>query len=177
MYPPIMRTALNIGALFGLCSFVFFLLMYYSGLNPLGPSSWLGLWIPMVFIIWSIRHYRDHECGGYVSYWRAFRTGLLTTMCGALLSALLLYIFGTIGATGLLEDYKEQMLKGLEETEKMMRSMLGDKAFDMTVDNISQTTLSSLASSDFFNKTFGGVFVSLIVSAFLKRNPPADEII
>ncbi len=177
MYPPIMRSALNIGALYGISSFVFFLLLYYAGLNPLGPGIWLGVWIPIVFTIWGIKFYRDQECGGFVSYWRAFQTGVMTIMCGALLSALLLYIFGMIGAPDLLDNYKEQMLQGLEETETMMRSMMGDKVFDMTLENINQTTLATLASSDFFNKSLGGAFLSLVLAAFLKRNPPVDQIL
>lgn len=177
MYPPIMRTALNIGALYGLSSFAFFLLMYYAGLNALGTSAWLGMWIPLVFTIWSIRFYRDRECGGFISYWRAFRTGLLTIMCGAMLSALLLYLFGIIGAPDLLDNYKEQMLKGLEETEDMMTGLFSDKMYDMMVDNINKTTMSSIASSDFFNKSLGGAILSLIAAAFLKRNPPPDLII
>jgi hypothetical protein len=177
MYPPIMRTALNIGALYGLSSFAFFLFMYYAGFNALGASAWLGMWIPVVFTIWSIRYYRDHECGGYVSYWRAFRTGLLTIMCGALLSALLLYLFGLIGAPDLLDNYKEQMLKGLEETEDLMTRLFSDNVYDMMIDNINKTTMSSIASSDFFNKCCGGIILSLIAAAFLKRNPPADHIV
>ena len=38
-------------------------------------------------------------------------------------------------------------------------------------------TLTQLASSDFFNKCLGGALLSLIVAAFLKRNPHADEIV
>ncbi len=176
MYPPIMRTALNIGALYGLSSFSFFLLMYYAGLGISGASAWLGMWIPIVFTIGSIRFYRDRECGGYITYWRAFRTGFTTIMCGALLAALLLYLFGTIGAPDLLDSYKEEMMKGVEETEGMMKGMFSDKFYDMMVDSISQTTLYSIASSDFLNKCFGGAIISLVVAAFLQRNPPADLI-
>ncbi len=177
MYPPIMRTALNIGALYGLSSFAFFLLMYYGGLNAWGASAWLGVWIPIVFTIWSIRFYRDRECGGYITYWRAFRTGFTTIMCGALLMGLLLYLFGLTGAPDLLDNYKEEMMKGVEESATMMKGFFSDKFYDMMVENINKTTLTSLASSDFFNKCFGGAIISLIVSAFLQRNPPADIIV
>lgn len=177
MHPPIMRTALNIGALYGLSSFAFFLLLYYGGFHPLGASSMFGAWLPIVFVIIGIRFYRNKECGGTIGYWLAFRAGFLTIVCGGALAALLLYLFGTVGAPDLVDSYKEEMLQGMEQTESMMRGMFGDKFFDLNVENINKTTLSSIASTDFFNKCLGGAVVSLIAAAFLKRKPTADQIV
>ena len=175
MHPPIMRTALNIGAFYGISSFAFFLFLYSKGLAPGSSSSWLGAWIPILFSVWGIRTYRDHECGGTISYWHAFRAGFLTIACGALLFGLLFYLYGIIGSTDLLDNYKQEMLKEVEQTESAMKSLLGDKIYDTMVDNVNKTTLASVAVSDFFNKCLSGFFLSLIVAAFLKRNPPPSE--
>ena len=70
---------------------------------------------------------------------------------------------------------KQEMLKEVEQTESAMKSLLGDKIYDTMVDNVNKTTLASVAVSDFFNKCLSGFFLSLIVAAFLKRNPPPSE--
>ena len=116
MHPPLMRTALNIGALYGLRSFAFFLFLYSKGLALGSSSAWLGAWIPVLFTIWGIRFYRDHHCDGYITYWRAFRTGFLTIACGALLFSLMFYLYGILGSSDLLDNYKEEMLKEVEHS-------------------------------------------------------------
>ena len=177
MHPPLIRTAINIGAIYGLSSFAIFLILHYAGLNPLSSSSLIGFWTPLLFVIISIRYYRNYEGGGFINYWRAFRVGLLTIVCGALLYSLLLYLFGTIGATDLVDNYKEQMFSQMEETEGLIKGIFGEKMQDMAMESINNTTLRMLASTDFFYKCLGGAFLSLIVAAFLKRNPPTDLVI
>lgn len=176
MHPPLMRTALNIGALYGISSFVVFLMLHYTGSNPLSSSSLIGFWVPLLFIIGSIRYFRDKVNTGFINYWQAFQIGFLTIACGAFLYSLLIYLFGLIGAPDLVDNYKEQMLNELGDTESAIKGIFGDKLIDMLADNINKTSLTSLASSEFFNKCIGSFFMSLIVAAIMKRNQPSDQI-
>jgi hypothetical protein len=168
MIPPVLRTALNYGAGIGISCFVVFLLIYFAGFNPLGNASWLGAWIPVVFICLSTRHFREQETEGFIGYGNAFRIGLLTAMAGALLFALIIYLFGTLIDSNLVTLYKNDVVEQLEQT----KAFLGDSLYEKMMENVNQTTMFSISSGDFFTKCIGGLIVSLITAAVYKKDPP-----
>lgn len=171
---PVLKTALNYGAISGLCSFAFFLLLYFTGLFPLGPASWLGCWIPVVFMVFGTRHHRDHELNGNISYWTAFRGGFLVATCGGLLFALLLYLFGTVMAPGFTDMFKQESYNALEQTKSITESMLGKGMYDEAVRNIDKITLSSIAFQEFMYKSLGGLLAAFITAAAIRRSNPAS---
>lgn len=175
MYPSALKTASNYGAMSGLASFAFFLLIYWSGSNPLGPVSWLGAWIPVVFMIPSVKKYRDRDCGGYVTYWPAYRASFLTAAFGALLFAALLWLFGTVIDSTILDKFREESLAYLTQNEEMSRSLFGESFYETSVENIQKITLGNIATQDFIYKCFGGMMVSFIIAAVMYRKPPAIQ--
>ncbi len=163
-----LNTALNYGAYYGLSAFVFAAVASYSLGNPLGLVSWLGVWIPILFICLAMKHQRDSVLGGYIDYWDAYRTGLFTVFFGGILFGMLLYLFGTVIKPSLLADYKTDMLN---ETENMRNIKFFNEALvDSIVDGIEKTTLGSAIMGDYFNKTLGAALVSLIAASVYKRN-------
>jgi len=174
--PPVFKTAMNFGAMSGLSCFAMFLILYFTGSNPLGQISWVGVWIPIVFIVLGSRHYRNHEGQGYISYWQGFRVGFLTASCGAFLFALLVWTFATVIDANIIERFKEESLLYLEQTEKLSRSVFGSSIYDASVENIEKITTESIAAQEFWNKTFGGLIVSFITAAFLRNNAPTSII-
>ncbi len=175
--PPILKTSLNYGALSGLGSFVVFYILYAIGKNPLGPSSWIGAWIPVLIMILATRHYRNHENNGFISYWQAFRIGFLTAAAGALLFGALTWGCITLIDGSVLDTFKQESLEALELTEGMMKSMIGESAFEQSVENINNMSVYEVTTSDIFNKMFGGLLAAFITAAFLRREPnfPTEE--
>ena len=172
MPPSPFKTAANFGAMSALSCFAMFLILYYLGVNPLGPASWLAVWVPPLFIVLATKRFRDFESGGFISYSTAFRIGFLTATCGGLLYALIVYIFGTLIDPALIDNFKEMMLADLEETESLMRSVVGDSVYEQSIEEMKNTTLKTIAMTDFFYKCVGGLIISLITAAVLKRNHP-----
>lgn len=166
------KIAVNYGAMSGLACFAMFLLLYYSGLNPIGPASWLAVWIPPLFIFLAIRRFRDVELAGFINYSSALMTGIFTATSGALLYALIVYIFGTLIDPAMIDNFKEMMLADFEKSEEMMRSIIGDSMYEQSLEEMKKTTLKSIAMNDFFTKCMGGGIISVIAAAIMKRKPP-----
>lgn len=169
------KVILNYGGGSGLSSFGMFLLIQWIGWNPLGQASLLGLWIPVVFICLATGYYRDHILDGTISYGQAFRVGFLTCSAGALLFALFLYIYGTIINPGLVDVYKQYLMEGIEQSKIFLGEDMFEKIYQSSLENLDKTTMYTIASSDFFNKTFGGFLVSLITAGFYRRSYPKIE--
>jgi hypothetical protein len=167
------RSSVNYGAMSALTCFAMFLLIYWMGSNPLGPASWLAVWIPPLFIYFSIKYYRNKVLGGTMKFGEGFMAGMLTAISGGILYSLLIVIFGKIIDPNLIDNFKETMLLDFEKNEKMMREFMGDNIFERGIEDIKNMTLSQQASSDFFTKTIGGTIYSLIIAGILKRNPSA----
>lgn len=163
---------MNYGAMAALSCFAMFMLIYLMGINPLGPASWMAVWIPPLFIYLSIRYYRNELSGGYVKFADAFRAGMLTSFGCALLYALMVYIFGKIADPGLMDSFRETMLQNLETTETEMRNMLGDTMYERSVEEMKNMTLANQAFSDFLYKIISGTVFSLIFAAIMKKKSP-----
>lgn len=169
--PPVLKTALNYGALSGIGSFVVFLILYWMNMNPLGPASWMGAWVPVLFMVLATRHYRNYENGGFLRYWQGFRIGFLTASAGAVLFGSLTWLFVTLFDAEVLERYKQESLQALELTEGIMKSMVGESAFEQSVESITNLEIGDVVSSDIFNKMLGGILSGFITAAFLRREP------
>ncbi|HKR06345.1 MAG TPA: DUF4199 domain-containing protein [Bacteroidia bacterium] len=162
---PLLKTAVNFGAMSGLGSFAVFLGLFYKGINPLGNASWLGAWIPVVFICIATKIYRDHFLAGEISYAQAMKIGLTTALAASFLFALLVYIFTTLIDDNVISMYKNEFLQGMEET----KFMFSDEMYDQTIANMDKVTIINIAFTDFLAKMFGALLVTLITAAFYRK--------
>ena len=172
---PLVRIALQYGAYTGLASFAFFLLLYFLGFNPLGPGSWLAIWIPVVFIVLATRLYRDHELGGYISYWKAVGVGLLVVVASAVMYDLLLYIFFVLIDPSLVQLQLNQDIESMERAKGMFSEENYEKLMAQFEKNKDKYTAGGLSVSNFEGKLIVGFIISLITAAVLRKEKPFFE--
>jgi hypothetical protein len=168
---PFLRTSLNFGAMSGLGSFAVFLGLYYKGINPLGSASWLGAWIPIVFICIATKNYRDHFLAGEINYGQAMKIGLTTAMAASFLFAFLVYIFASLIDNNVITMYKNEFLQGMEET----KFMFSDEMYDQTIENMEKVTIVNIVSTDFLAKMLGALLVTLITAAVYRKQSSEME--
>ncbi len=161
MYVNVMKSAMKSGVILGVLFSLNFLLSI-----PSNTFIKLLTYILLVLIILmtyrlSIQ-FRDNECGGYISYGRSFTFILLSFFYAALISSLVKFIyFKFINPDYLSNLYNEAML--------IFEKMGGP------VDLGAEETLSALLKPAAFSlqyiwiNTLAGVFVGLIMSAFVKK--------
>lgn len=106
--------------------------------------------------------FRDIECKGYITYWKAFSLILLTFFFAALISSVVKYIYFQF----INPDYLDQMF---QETMKLLNSM----KFTVTETMIDQTK-SMLKPATYtlvfiWTNVFMGLIVGLIMAAFVKK--------
>ncbi len=166
------KTLINFGALAGLSAFVAFLVYYLVGSNPLGNVEWFTAWIPIVFIYHGTKRWRDEVFSGFMNYGKAFLAGIIITAGYALLYGMLAYLFVLLVDGSIFEVHLDEIMQGMEQARRFM----GDEATDQMMMEIDKMTLFSAISGNAFNKFFGGLVVSLIAAAILKKKEtPFDE--
>lgn len=164
------QTALKYGAYYGMASFAFAVILTQLVGNPLGPASWFGVWIPILFIAIAIKAHRQSYLG-YISFGEAFRTGFYTIVCGGVLYGLLVYMYGTLVVPEMIDNYKASSLADIEQVGGMQ--LIGDTWLEKMADSIDKTTLGNALTGDYFNKIIGAAITSLIMAAIYKRKLPA----
>jgi hypothetical protein len=163
------KSILNNSAAAGLLYSGLTIVFYFLGINPMGAFSWLLVPIQVYMLYKGIKDYRDNFNGGEITYGKAFRTGVTLGFFYASFCGLILYLFGAILAKDLVEIQKAEVLKGLEEAQKFFDNT---DFIDKAIEEMDKMSLGSLAWGDFQNKLFGSAFLSLILSAFLKKEKP-----
>lgn len=168
--------------------FVLFLVIYYAGENPMGLYSFFGIWIPVVAIFMGIKHYRDRELNGYISFIQGLGTGMFMAFALSLVFNLLCYGFGSIIGTDIIDRQMTETIKWLDDLQvqidnqkklvttspdeiKVLQDYY-DQAAEQLEKHPENFTLGAFIWKDFQSKLYGGFFVSLIIALILKRKEP-----
>lgn len=168
-----MQLPLRYGAYSGLAMFAAFVAFYYFGYMPLGKISWLAVWIPLLFMYFTIKDFKQDFGGGYISFGIAYRLGFRTAMLSAAIGSTLSYSFAHwFTGNKLLLWYKQEINENMQEAPDALRNFFGGEGM-RALDNMS---VGSLMLSDYFVKIIGGVFSALLLAAILQsKNPEPDE--
>ena len=158
-----------------ICGAVFNLLMFFTGLQTekLATGQYFQ-WIPLVLnivVLWlGIKAVREEIEGKYLTYGQGVGAGTLISLYSGLMSAVYTYIHFKFVNPNFFDYQVVQMrekwaAKGLtdgqmEQAESMMRKFSGPGIYAISTPII---------------VVFIGVILSLIIAAFLKRNPPAEN--
>jgi len=166
------RTSMQFGAYSGLSKFVLFLLLYFMHVSPLGNWSSLGYILAILFIVLGTRFHRDQDLESYMTFGRGVGIGFSISTCSSILYALMVYIFGMLVDASILDVYKKESLKALDEASKMFQSEAMQSKMGEVVQQIENITMVDIAQSVFMNGILGGLFAALIVSLILRRKRP-----
>ena len=153
------------GALLG---FAFYFMLLVSGNSPWSSASWMGAWIPAVTAFFSIKKHISLKTEPFVTFSEVFRVAMIAILIQAAAYELLVLLSDAILDTGALEIYLAEVA---EQADKV-KDVLGEDFSNKIIDEIKKKSFSTLAFEDFVSKIIGGVIVSLILAATLKKNKP-----
>jgi len=167
------------GAILGLILIIFSVLLYVMGIMPVTTRSIIlipviSFAIMLVFLIITMKGYRNKALGGYITFSDAFLLGLLIIVFSSIISGFYGLIFNLIIDPG----YTDRVYEGLKNWtyETYLNMGLNETQIDAAMETIEQqqaklTPLRSFYSSVLSSAIFGSI-VSLIISAFIRKDPP-----
>lgn len=158
------QTALMWGAITGLIGIVYTLILYYADLMTNKPASIASYVILIAGIYLGTKTYRDQSLGGYISFGKAFGTGVLISLYNAIIGVVFMIILYKVIdpeiITRLMAEQQDKLIEsGKISEEQIEQSMeMGKKFF------IPFAVLGGL-----FGGVFIGAIISLVTSAILKK--------
>ncbi len=160
------KSTMTSGAILGAGMILFSFVMYIAGLNDGNSLNMLSYVILIGGIMYGVKQVRDKVQNGFISYGRAVGSGTLVTVFASIILAfysfvLMKYVDNSIIAKS-IELAQQKWSEG---------GMSDDQVESMTKVVEPFMTPGLMAFGTVFSLTFLGVIISLIVGAFMKKNP------
>lgn len=162
--PTKLSSALNFGAVLGLILAALSIVTYLFQLYENQMFGWFGNLIFIVGIVIGIKRRRESELGGYISYGEALGYGTLCALFAGIIVAFVSYIYLQFVDGSMIEyllNNQEKAFYNSGQSSEDVESMMKNVKMMMNPGAISMIAL--------FGYVFFGLVVSLIASAFLKK--------
>lgn len=161
------RFAIRYGIISAVIYIAASLTIYAFGHNPAGRHSWLIYWLPIVFIVLSVRSLRN-QLGGYISFPDAFINGFGVGIVATFFISIYLYLLLN-NDPALITDYINQNLKILDKNKEDVIRVQGKEVYDRLVLSNKALNVRNIFSDGVIRKLAGQVITSLFVAAFFRK--------
>lgn len=168
--------AVKVGLRYGFFSAILicFLLavLFYAGKHPfLIPIVYdVRIFLLAIFIFFALRDFRDNKNQGILHFWQGMLSGLFLTIVMGFFAAIFIILFGSY-EDQFLSSYVDQMIYNLTSNKEQFIGSIGEKTFQNTLNNLPSTTLTDLAMDYYFKSVVIGLFLTIIISVILRRQP------
>jgi len=168
--PSKMKSALNFGAVLGLALMILTLITYIFELYEMKWFQYVNWAVFIAGIVIGTKKYRDEVCSGVISYGSALGYGVLLSLFSSIIVSVVNYIYLGYVDSGFLDFTLEQQEMELFDSgmpaEQIEMTMGYTKKFMSPIMIAFWGVLGSVVM---------GFIISLITSAFLKKDPQNFE--
>lgn len=170
--PALARSPLRFGLIGGVLGFGILVVLYFVGTHPILIPVYLDFRILLlsVFIIFCLKELRDYYFNGLLYFWQGMIASFILTATYALVAAALLLLMGSVFPE-FVASYVDQSLALLHAYPPEVMERIGKETFDLMLATLPKTTAFDLASMYFWRCFIIGLFVSIIISVILRRQP------
>lgn len=158
------KTNLTNGLIFGLIGIVYQLIIYFLDLSLNQIQGWILLLVQIVVLFFLVKSYRDNYLHGSITYGQGLGAGVVIFLYYAVIMAIFSYLLYAVIDTGLID-------KQLAFTEeKMVERGIPQASIDAGM-AIQRKIMKPgiMAPLSIFGNMFGGLIMSLIVAAFVRK--------
>lgn len=169
---PLLSVSLRYGAVCGVLALVLLVVTYYIGRHPLMISPYLDFRILLfaVFIFFTLKEVRDYYQEGVLYFWQGLIGSVLVVVVATIIAAIGIQIFASLEKE-FITSYVEQMTAYLKTFPKEDIDRIGKEVYDRNLELLPATNSSILAFTYFMQGLVIGFFVSIILSAILRKQP------
>jgi hypothetical protein len=169
---PIVGVPLRYGFIGAVLGFGLLVVLYYIDRHPffIHPIFDSRVALFGVFTVFILRELRDYHFGGVLFFWQGLFAGGVFVLTFALLCSLLLLVFALNVPDFVIQyiDLATNQLKGLAD-------QMDKEVFEAKMASLPSTTAFDLAVL-YFVQCFGiGLFISIIISVILRRQPAKND--
>jgi len=163
------------GWIAGVLGFFILIALYYMGRHPFLFPVYFDFRIILlsVFTVMTLKEFRDDYQEGVLYFGQAMIGSFLFTLTFACVASLLIWIF-CLAVPDFVTTYIKIATEQLKSISPEVIEQLGKEEFERNLNRLPLTKGSDLAF-DYFGKTFIiSLFISIIISVILRRQPKTN---
>jgi hypothetical protein len=169
---PIVKVPMKYGAIAGALGAVLVIGLFYLGKHPFLIEIYLDfrIFIFGIFIFFALRELRDYVYGGILYFWQGIIASFLFTLIFALISSLVIGLFGTI-ENSFVTEFIRQSTEKLTVAKDVLIERIGKDAYESNLRNLPATNPWDLAIHYYLQCFVIGTFIGILLSVILRRQP------
>ena len=164
-------TVIRYGLIGGLMFIIVALIGNLTGFSS--PSNMMSIFFNMVvgiilfvgLMVVTIRHHRDKDLGGYITFGRAFLVGLLVVLIAGTLSNLFNYFYITV----IDPEYMTNMMRDMQGMYENFG--MSEEQIEAAMAQVENLTPARIMLQGLIGQLVMGSVVAAIVAAIMKRKP------
>lgn len=170
--PPLWRGPLRFGLIGGTLGAVLLAALYYIGIHPFQISILFDFRLVLfaAFIFFTLKELRDYYFGGLLYFWQGMAGSLTFVVIYAVLASSLIWLFGVLEPR-FITQYVDFFLAHLRSYPPEEIERIGKGTFEDSLATLPLTTPFDLARIYFRQCLMIGLFISIILSVILRRQP------
>jgi hypothetical protein len=161
----------------GLMALIIILITYFMGYNPYGKLSLFGMWVPVVIIVFGIKHIKDTYLGFEIGFLEGLWYGILIGLLYALSASIFIVLFHTLGGSVALDMHRTELVElvTMNKTIYLETMKMTEADYETLLNNNKNTSISDVAIDDFIKKNVGCFIVALISAVIMRKHLPKPE--
>lgn len=163
------KVPLKYGVAGGIISLLLFITLYFLDESPLSAIRLFDFVLIPLFVFFSLKEFRDYKNEGKMAYWEGMTVGLVCYGLIALISASAILLFLEVIDPQLFVQHKQENITILTQDPQEWVEQLGREDYEEALEDVRGITPVSLAADDFVKKILIGLFLTSVISIFLKR--------
>lgn len=169
---PLIGISLRNGFIGGILSVVLLIVMYYTGPHPMLILPFVDFRLVLfgIFIFFTLKEFRDNHQHGVLHFFQGMLGSFLLVMVMATVAASGVWIFGEC-EPDFISDYIKQGMESLKNYSNEDIERIGKEIFDRNLARIPSTNSKDIASKHFGQSLVFGLFLSVILSVILRKQP------
>lgn len=172
---PLVRIPLLYGILGAVLSLTSVILFFKFGRHPfyINPVFDLRILLSGILLFFALREVRDYFFGGIMFLWQGMGGCLVYFATLAVVCAIGLYAFGQYD-NSFLTEYQRQGLEQISKFNPDAIKQIGQQAVEELQKTLPTVTLTDLIKKYTFQTFVIGLFVTIIISVILRRQPKTN---
>ncbi len=169
---PLLKISVKFGTIAGILGTILFIAIYYFGRHPLMISPFLDFRIPIfgIFIFFSLREFRDYEQDGTLHFWQGLIGAMALVVVATTIGSLSLHVFGSF-EKDFVSSYISLMTEYLKSFPQHEIDLIGKEIYARNLSALPSTHIGTLTITYFAQGMGIGLFVSIILSVILRKQP------
>jgi len=167
---PLVKIGIRNGLIAGGISLVLLIIMYYLGQHPIMVSPYLDyrIFLLGIFIFFALKEIRDQNEVLY--FWQAMISSYLLVFVATIIGSLGVLLFASLESR-FVSTYVEGMMQYLKDFSEDDIKRIGKEVYQRNLSLLPSTNGMNLMITYFGQGIIIGLFVSIILSAILRRQP------